>query len=76
MKADLIMMCLTSSSGVSARMDTYEIIMTPDAADDLIRLRDYIADTLLAPDTARAYLRMLRTEIKTYFHAETQQMPR
>ena len=58
------MMCLTSSSGVSARMDTYEIIMTPDAADDLIRLRDYIADTLLAPDTARAYLRMVRTEIK------------
>ena len=45
-------------------MDTYEIIMTPDAADDLIRLRDYIAAALLAPDTARAYLRMLRTEIK------------
>lgn len=30
-------------------MDAYEIIMTPDAADDLRNLRDYIADSLYAP---------------------------
>lgn len=27
-------------------MDVYEIIMTVDAADDLIELRDYIAEVL------------------------------
>ena len=44
-------------------MDVYEIIMTVDAADDLIELRDYIAEVLLAPDTALAYIRMLREKI-------------
>ena len=46
-------------------MNSYEIIMTPAATDDLIELRDYIADVLLAPDTALAYIRMLRAEIGT-----------
>lgn len=46
-------------------MDVYEIIMTVDAADDLIELRDYIAEVLLAPDTALAYIRMLREKIGT-----------
>ena len=46
-------------------MDSYEIIMTPDAADDLVTLRDYISGTLLSPDTALAYIRMLRMEIGT-----------
>ncbi len=44
-------------------MDAYKIIVTPDAADDLRDLHDYIADRLHAPDTALAYIRMLRSEI-------------
>ena len=58
------MMCLMSSDEASVRMDLYEIIITPDAADDLSGLRSYIADALLAPDTARAYLDMLYMEMK------------
>ena len=46
-------------------MDKYEILMTTDAADDLIELRDYIADVLLAPDTALAYIRTVREKIGT-----------
>ncbi|MCI6100551.1 MAG: type II toxin-antitoxin system RelE/ParE family toxin [Selenomonas sp.] len=46
-------------------MDTYEIIITPDAEEDLRCLCDYIADTLMAPETARAFLQMLRGEIQT-----------
>lgn len=46
-------------------MDTYEIIMTPDAAADLAKLRDYIADVLLVPDTALTYIRSIRAEIGT-----------
>ena len=33
-------------------MDEYEIIMTPDAVEDLWDLRNYIADILLSPETA------------------------
>ena len=44
-------------------MDPYEIIITPDAETDLLELRDYIADTLLVPDTAISYIRAIRTEI-------------
>ena len=33
-------------------MDSFEMIMTPDATTDLLELRDYISDSLLAPDTA------------------------
>ena len=44
-------------------MDSYEIIMTPDATIDLIELRDYIADVLFAPDTALNYIRAIRAEI-------------
>lgn len=44
-------------------MNTYEIIMTPDAATDLVELRNYIADVLLVPDIALAYIRTIRTEI-------------
>ena len=32
-------------------MDHYEIIMTPDSIDDLLELRNYIADVLLARET-------------------------
>ena len=46
-------------------MNIYEIIMTPDAIDDLRELRDYIADVLHAPDAALTHIRVLRTEIGT-----------
>lgn len=44
-------------------MNTYEIIMTPDATTDLAELRNYIADVLLVPDIALTYIRIIRTEI-------------
>ena len=45
-------------------MDSYKIIITPDAEDDLVELRNYIADVLLARDTARNYVRTIRKEIE------------
>ena len=44
-------------------MDSYKIILTPDAEEDLFELRNYIADVLLARDTARNYIRTIRKEI-------------
>lgn len=44
-------------------MPSYEIIMTPDATKDVAELRDYIADVLLAPDTALTFIRTIRGEI-------------
>lgn len=44
-------------------MDSYKIIMTPDATADLMELRDYIADVLLVPETALDYIRAIRREI-------------
>lgn len=44
-------------------MNSYEIIMTPDATTDHVELRDYIADVLLVPDTALSYIRAIREEI-------------
>ena len=44
-------------------MDSYKIIITPDAEEDLVELRNYIADVLLARDTARNYIRTIRKEI-------------
>lgn len=44
-------------------MNSYEIIMTPDATTDLVELSDYIADVLLVPDTALSYIRAIREEI-------------
>ena len=41
-------------------MDTYEIIMTPDAIADLAELRDYIADVLHVPDVALNYENLAR----------------
>ena len=46
-------------------MDSYKIIITPDAEEDLFELRNYIADVLLARDTARNYIRTIRQEIAT-----------
>ena len=44
-------------------MDKYEIVMTPDAVEDLWELRNYIADVLLSPDTALEYIHAVREEI-------------
>ena len=46
-------------------MDSFEIIMTPDATTDLLELRDYISDSLLAPDTALFYIESIRKKINT-----------
>ena len=46
-------------------MDSFEIIMTPDATTDLLELRDYISDSLLAPDTALFYIESIRKTINT-----------
>ena len=37
--------------------------MTPDAETDLFELRNYIAEVLFAPDTARSYIHAIREEI-------------
>ena len=44
-------------------MPDYRIIITPDAIEDLTGLRNYIADVLLAPDTALKCIQMIRREI-------------
>ena len=44
-------------------MQTYKIIMTPDATDDITELSRYIAKNLLAPETALSYVRDIRQEI-------------
>lgn len=44
-------------------MDSYEIIVSPDAEADLTELRNYIAYELLVPDVARSYLGNIRTAI-------------
>ncbi len=44
-------------------MDHYEIIMTPDSIDDLLELRNYIADVLLARETALKLIRQIKYEI-------------
>ena len=44
-------------------MDSYEVMMTPDAISDLVELRDYIAHVLQAPKTALAYIRSVRQVI-------------
>ena len=44
-------------------MKTYSISITPDAEADLWAVRNYIADTLKAPDTALDYILAIRNEI-------------
>ena len=46
-------------------MDLYELIITPDASADMMELRNYIAEVLLAPGTALAYIETIEKEIKT-----------
>lgn len=45
-------------------MNSYEIIITPDAEEELYEIRDYIAVTLQAPGVALRYLRAIRAEIE------------
>ena len=45
-------------------MDSFEIVITPDAEADLLEIRDYIAYTLLVPDVALDYIRVIRREIE------------
>ena len=44
-------------------MDSYKIIVTPDAYADLAELRYYIAYILMAPDAALRLIRLIRKEI-------------
>lgn len=44
-------------------MNPYEIIITPDSEADLYEIRDYIAYTLLVPETALEYVRSIRSGI-------------
>lgn len=45
-------------------MESYSVILTPDASADLMEFKNYIANTLKAPDTALKYLRGIRREIE------------
>lgn len=44
-------------------MNIYQVIMTPDAIDDITALGNYIADVLGAPESALRYVRAVRKEI-------------
>ena len=47
-------------------MNSYEIIVTPDAEADLHEIRDYIAETPLVPDVALNYIRVIRKEMEKH----------
>lgn len=44
-------------------MDLYEIVMTYDAKNDLLEVRDYISDVLSVPDIAKKYISVVKNEI-------------
>jgi len=44
-------------------MTKYEIIITPGANEDLLDIRNYIAEVLMSPDTALSYIQAIRKEI-------------
>ncbi len=44
-------------------MKKYTILMTDDAVENLTNLKNYIANTLFAPETALNYIRFIRNEI-------------
>lgn len=46
-------------------MDSYRIIITPDAEYDLIELQNYITDVLLSREIAKRYIHTIRTEISS-----------
>lgn len=45
-------------------MNTYEVIITPQAETDLWEIRNYIADILLEPDTALDYINYISEKIE------------
>ena len=45
-------------------MHSYEIIVTPDAEADLYEIKNYIAETLLVPDVALNYIRVIHKEME------------
>ena len=45
-------------------MNSDEIIVTPGAEAGLYEIRDYIAETLLVPDVALKYIRVIRKEVR------------
>ncbi len=46
-------------------MNEYSVIITPDAENDLNELDDYITFVLKAPDTASAYLGIIKEKLLT-----------
>ena len=56
-------------------MTQYRIIVTPDAADDMVELRNYIAEVLCAPNTALSYIRAIRKEIASLSEMPAQYKP-
>jgi len=44
-------------------MNIYQVVMTPDATEDMTALRNYIAEVLGAPESALGYIRAVRKEI-------------
>lgn len=44
-------------------MNSFQVIITPDAENNLRELNKYIAQELLSPQVAQNYLRFLRAEI-------------
>ena len=47
------------------KVDSYGILVTPDAVDNLFELRNYIANTLHSPETAVSYIQKIRNEISS-----------
>jgi len=46
-------------------MDSYKVIVMPEAEADLVELRNYISETLQSPGTALSYVEALEREIIT-----------
>lgn len=51
--------------GIPMNNNTYQIVMTRQAKQDVIDIGDYITYTLLDPDTSRHFIRNLRKAIST-----------
>lgn len=52
-------------------MKSFQVLITPDAENDLIELSKYIAQELLSPHVARDYLRLMRAEIRKLSYLAT-----
>lgn len=56
-------------------MNEYDVIITPDAEDDLNKLNDYITFELLAPDTATAYTGFIKSQLTSLDHMPRRYKP-